>query len=80
MAEKINWHRYGTKLRHCHPMYNRLACFYKFHLDLLATCNYVQIIKTLVVYFCYVFVFIWMFCIYLSHKSSPPQTLVVLQD
>ena len=19
---KINWHRYGTKLRHCHPMYN----------------------------------------------------------
>jgi len=24
MASKINWHRYGTKLRHCHPMY--LAC------------------------------------------------------
>ena len=21
MAAKINWHRYGTKLRHCHPMY-----------------------------------------------------------
>ena len=21
MASKINWHRYGTKLRHCHPMY-----------------------------------------------------------
>ena len=20
MATKINWHRYGTKLRHCHPM------------------------------------------------------------
>ena len=20
MAAKINWHRYGTKLRHCHPM------------------------------------------------------------
>jgi len=19
MAAKINWHRYGTKLRHCHP-------------------------------------------------------------
>jgi len=19
--QKINWHRYGTKLRHCHPMY-----------------------------------------------------------
>jgi len=21
MAAKINWHRYGTKLRHRHPMY-----------------------------------------------------------
>jgi len=21
MAAKIKWHRYGTKLRHCHPMY-----------------------------------------------------------
>jgi len=21
MAAKINWHRYGTKLRHWHPMY-----------------------------------------------------------
>ena len=21
MAVKINWHRYGMKLRHCHPMY-----------------------------------------------------------
>ena len=21
-AAKINWHRYGTKLRHCHPMYS----------------------------------------------------------
>ena len=21
MAAKINWHRYGTKWRHCHPMY-----------------------------------------------------------
>jgi len=21
MAAKINWHRYGTKLRHCRPMY-----------------------------------------------------------
>ena len=21
MAAKINWHRYWTKLRHCHPMY-----------------------------------------------------------
>ena len=21
MATKINWHRYGTKLRHCRPMY-----------------------------------------------------------
>ena len=22
MAAKINWHRYGTKLRHCHRMYS----------------------------------------------------------
>jgi len=22
MAAKINWHRYGTKLRHCHLMYS----------------------------------------------------------
>jgi len=21
MAAKTSWHRYGTKLRHCHPMY-----------------------------------------------------------
>jgi len=20
MAAKVNWHRYGTKLRHCHPI------------------------------------------------------------
>jgi len=27
MAAKINWHRYGTKLRHCRPVYyyTRLA-------------------------------------------------------
>ena len=23
MAAKINWHRYGTKLRHCQPVYNK---------------------------------------------------------
>jgi len=23
MAAKTGWHRYGTKLRHCHPMYSR---------------------------------------------------------
>ena len=22
MAAKINWHRYGTKLRHCHPVHS----------------------------------------------------------
>jgi len=22
MAAKINWHKYATKLRHCHPMYD----------------------------------------------------------
>ena len=21
MAAETNWHRYGTKLRHCHPLY-----------------------------------------------------------
>ena len=25
MAAKINWHRYGTKLRQCHPKYRRLT-------------------------------------------------------
>jgi len=25
MAVKINWHRYGTKLRHCHPTYTLLT-------------------------------------------------------
>ena len=25
MAAKISWHRYGTKLRHCHSMYGRDA-------------------------------------------------------
>ena len=24
MAAKINWHKYGTKLRHCHPIYTEL--------------------------------------------------------
>ena len=24
MAAKTSWHRYGTKLRHCHPMYKQL--------------------------------------------------------
>jgi len=23
MAAETSWHRYGTKLRHCHPMYYR---------------------------------------------------------
>ena len=27
MAAKTNWHRYGTKLRHCHSMYT----IYKFY-------------------------------------------------
>jgi len=25
MAVKTSWRRYGTKLRHCHPMYSRVA-------------------------------------------------------
>ena len=24
MASKTSWHRFGTKLRHCHPVYRRL--------------------------------------------------------
>jgi len=24
IVAKTNWHRYGTKLRHCHPMYYSL--------------------------------------------------------
>jgi len=31
MAVKTSWHRYGTKLRHCHPVYTRVAyvvCIY----------------------------------------------------
>jgi len=24
MAAKTGWHRYGTELRHCHPMYNQI--------------------------------------------------------
>ena len=24
MAMKTSWHRYGTKLHHCHPMYSTL--------------------------------------------------------
>ena len=27
MAAKINWHRYGTKLRHCHRTYNAARIF-----------------------------------------------------
>jgi len=26
MAPKTSWHRYGTKLRHCHPMYKTSSC------------------------------------------------------
>jgi len=25
MATKVNWHRYGTKLRHCHPVYFHIS-------------------------------------------------------
>ena len=25
MAAKTSWHRYGTKLRHCHPMYSTVS-------------------------------------------------------
>ena len=26
MAVKTGWHRYGTKLRHCHPVYTDVRC------------------------------------------------------
>ena len=26
MAAKINWHRYGTQLRQCHPVYRPILC------------------------------------------------------
>jgi len=26
MAAEISWHRYGTKLRHCHPVYRARKC------------------------------------------------------
>jgi len=36
MAPKTSWHRYGTKLRHCHPMYsiavrNKPRCYGNSH-------------------------------------------------
>ena len=27
MAAEIDWHRYGTKVRHCHPVYRLLFYF-----------------------------------------------------
>jgi len=38
MAAKINWHRYGTKLRHYHSIYNSAALM----LCLAANCNYAR--------------------------------------
>ena len=38
MAAKINWHRYGTKLRHCRPMYaNTLTYLLSYLLTVLWT-------------------------------------------
>jgi len=44
MAAKTNWHRYGTKLRHCHPMYIVycscvLAHVFVCHLGLRVLCE-----------------------------------------
>jgi len=33
MAAKINWHRYGTKLHHCHPMFGLLSIDFHAMLD-----------------------------------------------
>ena len=30
MAAKTNWHRYGTKLRHCHPVYSLLQVWSRY--------------------------------------------------
>ena len=38
MAAKTSWHRYESKLRHCHPMYTctyKLMLCAKFHCDKL---------------------------------------------
>jgi len=31
MAAKINWRRYGTKLRHCHPVYKLYHCRHRYY-------------------------------------------------
>jgi len=33
MAAKTSWHRYGTKLRHRHPMYIEQQCVFSSQLD-----------------------------------------------
>ena len=35
MAVKTSWHRYGTKLRHCHPMYSSSFASFKRNLKTL---------------------------------------------
>ena len=44
MAAKINWHRYGTKLRYCHPMYTATgACsFLWFLLEIFSQNSFVK--------------------------------------
>jgi len=41
MAAKISWHRYGTKLRHCHPMHK------PFLIWLLTTPPHLKYVATL---------------------------------
>jgi len=38
MAAETSWHRYETKLRHCHPMYIYAVLFHlEFHIDCYTT-------------------------------------------
>jgi len=41
MAAKTSWHRYGTKLRHCHPMYKRHNnLFFKLQSEIVLISNH----------------------------------------
>jgi len=41
MAAKINWHRYGTKLHYCQPMYRLLGLLlWSLDLQITLSCNF----------------------------------------
>jgi len=41
MAAKINWRRYGTKLRHCEPMYTAVQCGLDPATQISSTSNFI---------------------------------------